>query len=328
MRKIQTDVSEPVEVEEKNTYRPKTLDEYIGQERVKKAVKIAINSAKARNVVLEHILFYGPPGLGKTTLANIIAEEMQAEIVTVVGGNIEKPGDVAGILCRLKENSILFVDEIHRMPKPCEEMFYSAMEDGFVCISVGVGEQAKQIKIELPPFTLIGATTNMGMMSAPLQDRFMMECKLDYYTDSELAEIVKSNADKMNMEITEEQAYSIAEASRETPRIAIRNLKMVRDYAYSEYDGYITDDCVRNTFALHGIRKDGIDETDLQIFDILSSGKAVGLSTLSHTLGEDVRTIEEVKEPYLLRKQYISKTPKGRVLTEKGKLYCMSLTAS
>lgn len=306
------------------SFRPGLFTDYIGQEKVKKMVEVAVKSAKARCTSLDHILFYGPPGLGKTTIANIVANEMGAELSVLVGGNIEKTGDIASILCTMKAHDILFIDEIHRLPKPCEEMLYSAMEDGFVTLMIGEGQQARSLKMQLEPFTLLGATTELGSISAPLRDRFSLECKMDYYSENELAEIVQSNAKKMEYDLLFDNALMIAKASRETPRIAIRLLKQVRDYAYAENCGNIDKNVIEKTFKLHGIKEDGIDETDMEIFRALAKGNVLGLTTLAHIIGEDVGTIEKAKEPFLLRKQYIEKTPRGRVLTEKGYAYLES----
>ena len=322
MKVINTTVQAITEKEGgEDALRPLTFCDYIGQQRVKKMVEVAVKSAKARCTSLDHILFYGPPGLGKTTIANIVANEMGADISVLVGGNIEKTGDIAAVLCRMKPNDILFIDEIHRLPKPCEEMLYSAMEDGFVTLMVGEGQQAKSIKMNLEPFTLLGATTELGSISAPLRDRFSLECKMEYYSEDELSLIIQNNAKKMDYDLSYDNALMIAKASRETPRIAIRLLKQIRDFAYAENCGDIDKDVIEKTFHLHGIRKDGIDDADIEILNALAKGKVMGLTTLAHIIGEDIGTIEKAKEPFLLRKQYIEKTPRGRTLTEKGYAY-------
>lgn len=302
-----------------NILRPQALSDYIGQKKIKESVDVAITSAKIRNTSLEHILLYGPAGLGKTTLAYIIANEMNSRLVYSVGPNIEKPGDVAGLLCSLHEGDVLFIDEIHRVNKQTEECLYTAMEDGFISIVIGQGEQSKTIKMTLPHFTLIGATTRTALLSKPLLDRFSFQYKLDYYTVDDLSKIVENSAKKLGFNLSVEESIKIASVSRGTPRIANRNLKLVRDYAYARNEGIITCDIIEKTFDLAGINVDGLNDTDLKLLTTLwDSTSPIGLSTLSHVIGEDAQTIEDVFEPFLLMNGYIEITSKGRRLSEKG----------
>lgn len=323
-KKIQTEIKEKKpDTEATNTskLRPERMEDYIGQKQAKETIRIAANSAKARGVPLGHILLYGPPGLGKTTLAYLCAKEMDAPLVCTVGPNLEKPGDIVNVLNSLRENSILFIDEIHRMNRQAEECLYSAMEDGFISITIGQGEQSKVIRLTLPPFTLIGATTRAGMVSAPLRDRFLIQCKMEYYSTDELAAIEEKSCEKLAIELTPEQMERIAKVSRGTPRIANRYLTLVRDYAFSETGGIVDDTVVDEALRLAGVNKNGLTDMDIKLLNVLSEAdKPVGLSTLSHILGEDTQTVEEVYEPYLIMKQFIVKTARGREITPLGNM--------
>lgn len=328
-KKIQTEIKEKKpDTEATNTskLRPERMEDYIGQKQAKETIRIAANSAKARGVPLGHILLYGPPGLGKTTLAYLCAKEMDAPLVCTVGPNLEKPGDIVNVLNSLRENSILFIDEIHRMNRQAEECLYSAMEDGFISITIGQGEQSKVIRLTLPPFTLIGATTRAGMVSAPLRDRFLIQCKMEYYSTDELAAIEEKSCEKLAIELTPEQMERIAKVSRGTPRIANRYLTLVRDYAFSETGGIVDDTVVDEALRLAGVNKNGLTDMDIKLLNVLSEAdKPVGLSTLSHILGEDTQTVEEVYEPYLIMKQFIVKTARGREITPLGNMVRVGL---
>lgn len=302
-----------------NEFRPSVMEEYIGQEKAKKQIEIAIKSAKVRKVPLGHILLYGPPGLGKTTLAYLCASQMNSHLLYTVGSNLEKPGDIAKLLNSMNENTILFIDEIHRLNPLVEECLYSAMEDGFISISFGQGEQAKTVRFSLPPFTLIGATTRAGMISAPLRDRFLLQCKMEYYTEDELVKIAQISCKKLGIELSLKSMETVAESSRGTPRIVNKYLTAVRDYAYSENKGIVNEDIVTNALSLAGVCRHGLTDIDLRILSVLSDAdRPIGLSTVSHILGEDPQTVEDVYEPYLIMKQYIVKTPRGRTITEAG----------
>lgn len=329
-RKIQTQVSEKKQENPQNVskLRPECMNDYIGQKQAKETIRIAANSAKTRGVPLGHILLYGPPGLGKTTLAYLCAKEMDTSIVCTVGPNLEKPCDIVSILNGLQKDSILFIDEIHRMNRQAEECLYSAMEDGFISITVGQAEQAKTIRLTLPPFTLIGATTRAGMVSAPLRDRFLIQCKMEYYTPEELAAIEENSCKKLGITLSADQLESIAAVSRGTPRIANRYLTLVRDYAFSENGGIVDDTTVEAALRLAGVNKNGLTDMDVKLLDVLSEAdKPVGLSTLAHVLGEDAQTVEEVYEPYLIMKQYIVKTARGREITALGNMARVGLGA-
>lgn len=330
-RTIRTDVTETVSPPQRSNeyqtnssvFRPVSLDEYVGQTQAKRTIQIAVRSAKARSVPLGHILLYGPPGLGKTTLAYLCAKEMGAPIVYTVGSNLEKPCDIVSILNSLQENSILFIDEIHRTNRQAEECLYSAMEDGFVSVTIGQAEQAKTIKLSLPPFTLIGATTRAGMVSAPLRDRFTIQCKMEYYSDDELAKIALASCKKLDIKLSQEQLMRVASISRGTPRIANRYLTLIRDYAFSENKGIVDNAVFDSALTLAGVNKNGLTDMDMKLLSVLSgSDKPVGLSTLSHILGEDPQTVEEVYEPYLIMKQFIVKTARGRQITPLGEQIC------
>lgn len=302
-----------------NEFRPSVMEEYIGQEKAKKQIEIAIKSAKVRKVPLGHILLYGPPGLGKTTLAYLCSSQMNAHLLYTVGSNLEKPGDIAKLLNSMNENTILFIDEIHRLNPLVEECLYSAMEDGFISISFGQGEQAKTVRFSLPPFTLIGATTRAGMISAPLRDRFLLQCKMEYYTEDELVKIAQTSCKKLGIELSHKSMETVAESSRGTPRIVNKYLTAVRDYAYSENKGIVNEDIVNNALSLAGVCRHGLTDIDLRILSVLSDAdRPIGLSTVSHILGEDPQTVEDVYEPYLIMKQYIVKTPRGRTITDAG----------
>ena len=300
------------------TLRPKHLDDYIGQEKVKEILKVYIDAAKGRNDPLDHVLLYGPPGLGKTTLSNIIANEMGVNIRITSGPAIEKQGDLAAILTNLNEGDVLFIDEIHRLSRSVEEILYPAMEDYALDIIIGKGPSARSIRIDLPKFTLIGATTRAGQMTTPLRDRFGVLMKLELYTPEELAEIVRRSAGILGMEISDDGAMEIASRSRGTPRIANRLLKRVRDFAQVMGDGKI-DSNIAN-FALTKLEIDqlGLDNTDRRMLETIIKfydGGPVGLETLAATVGEESVTLEDVYEPYLMQIGYLSRTPRGRCVT-------------
>ena len=309
---------QPVDFNE-NTLRPVTLSQYIGQSKLKEQISVSIASAKARNEALDHILLYGPPGLGKTSMAYIIAQEMGCRLIYLTGPQIEKPGDIASALSRIQENDILFIDEIHRCNPKAEEVLYSAMEDYFIDIQIGGSDkgQSRSIKLNLPHFTLIGATTQAGMISTPLHDRFGIIYQMQYYSNEELSLIVQKTACKMNLSMTPEQCIALAKRSRGTPRIANRYVARIRDYAYAKTQGKITDTTIPEALSLAGIDDFGFSPADRQLILHLSENPT-GLSTLSCVLGEDTGTIEMVQEPWLIKNGYIQKTPRGRILTEKG----------
>lgn len=305
--------------------RPADFTSYIGQTKVKEQVLLKVKSAVMRNAPADHMLFYGPPGLGKTTLAHIVANAEAVPLKEMSGPSIEKPGDIAAALMVLKSREVLFIDEIHRIPKACEEVLYSAMEDGYLNITVGSGEQQKVVNIKLPPFTLIGATTKAGMISAPLRDRFPLKCRMEYYSDDELAEIVKRSAVKLDIEISDSDAMMIAGAGRGTPRIANMILLNVRDVATVKNKGIVTQNTVREALSLMEIDSNGLTGMDRQILTILSgSGSPTGLQTIADVSGEDAGTIEEVYEPHLIKEGLVVKTPRGRMLSERGKEVCRS----
>ncbi|MDD6214458.1 MAG: Holliday junction branch migration DNA helicase RuvB [Firmicutes bacterium] len=301
--------------------RPHTLADYIGQEKVKQNLSIYISAAKDRREPLDHVLLYGPPGLGKTTLAGIISNEMGVNIRITSGPAIEKAGDLAAILTNLSQNDILFIDEIHRMSRTVEEILYPAMEDFALDIIIGKGPSAKSIRLDLPKFTLIGATTRAGLLTAPLRDRFGVIARLELYTPEELVKIVKRSANLLNVEIDSEGAVEIASRSRGTPRIANRLLKRVRDFAQVKYDGKITRRVAAESLAMMEIDDKGLDVIDNKMIMAMIKnfgGGPVGLDTLAATIGEEPNTIEDVYEPYLLQLGYISRTPRGRVVTQEG----------
>lgn len=299
-----------------NSLRPKTLDEYIGQSKVKENMKIYIEAAKKRGEPLDHCLFYGPPGLGKTTLSNIISNEMHSNIKITSGPAIEKPGDLAAILTNLSEFDVLFIDEIHRLSKSVEEILYPALEDFTLDIMIGKGPSARSIRLDLPRFTLIGATTKAGALTTPLRDRFGIVHRLELYSPEELATIVKRSAKILGLEIEEEAAIEIARRSRGTPRIANRLLKRVRDYASVLGDGKITLKVTKHALNKLEIDELGLDETDRKLLDIMItqySGRPVGIEALAVSLGEELDTIEDVYEPYLIQIGFIARTPRGRI---------------
>lgn len=299
--------------------RPQTLDEYVGQEKIKENLKVYIAAAKQRKEALDHVLFYGPPGLGKTTLAGIISNEMGTHIKITSGPAIGKPGEMAAILNNLSEGDVLFVDEIHRLNRQVEEVLYPAMEDYAIDVMIGKGESARSIRLDLPKFTLVGATTRAGMLSAPLRDRFGVVCHMDYYTVEELKTIILSSGAKLNVAIDELGAYEMARRSRGTPRLANRLLKRVRDFAEVKYDGRITYEVAAFALDLLEVDKFGLDQNDRNILMTIIEkfqGGPVGLDTLAASLGEDSGTIEDVYEPYLVKNCFINRTPKGRVATD------------
>ena len=302
-----------------SSLRPQLLKDYVGQEKIKDNLKVYIEAAKNRGEALDHVLFYGPPGLGKTTLASIIANEMGTHLKVTSGPAIAKPGEMAAILNNLSEGDILFVDEIHRLNRQVEEVLYPAMEDYAIDIMLGKGESARSIRIDLPKFTLVGATTRAGMLSAPLRDRFGVVNHMEYYTVDELKHIIVQSAGKLQVEIDEQGAYEMARRSRGTPRLANRLLKRVRDFAEVKYDGVITYEVA--DFALNLLEVDtfGLDQNDrnilLTIIDKFAGGP-VGLDTLAASIGEDAGTIEDVYEPYLVKNNFMVRTPKGRIATD------------
>ena len=301
------------------TLRPMTLDEYIGQEKAKANLKVYIEAAKQRGESLDHVLFYGPPGLGKTTLAGIIANEMGVHMKVTSGPAIGKPGEMAAILSNLAEGDILFVDEIHRLNRQVEEVLYPAMEDYVIDIMVGKGATARSIRLDLPHFTLVGATTRAGLLSAPLRDRVGVVHHLEFYNVEELKTIIVHSAKKLEVKIDEEGAIELARRSRGTPRLANRLLKRVRDFAQVQYNGEITKEVASFALDLLEVDKMGLDQNDRNILLTIIEkfqGGPVGLDTLAAAIGEDAGTIEDVYEPYLVQNGFINRTPKGRVATE------------
>lgn len=299
--------------------RPQTLDEYIGQKKTKEKLKVYIEAAKQREEPLDHVLFYGPPGLGKTTLAGIIANEMGTHIKITSGPAIGKPGEMAAILSNLQEGDVLFVDEIHRLNRQVEEVLYPAMEDYVIDIMIGKGATARSIRLDLPKFTLVGATTRAGLLSAPLRDRFGVVHHLEFYNVEELTTIIEHSAHKLEVEIEPDGAYELARRSRGTPRLANRLLKRVRDFAQVKYDGVITREVASFALDLLEVDKLGLDQNDRNILLTIMekfSGGPVGLDTLAAAIGEDGGTIEDVYEPYLVKNGFINRTPKGRVVTD------------
>ncbi|MCI8730036.1 MAG: Holliday junction branch migration DNA helicase RuvB [Lachnospiraceae bacterium] len=317
-RMITTDVIEEDKRLE-GSLRPQTLDEYIGQEKIKRSLKIYIEAAKQRKDALDHVLFYGPPGLGKTTLSGIIANEMQVHMKVTSGPAIEKPGDMAAVLNNLQEGDVLFVDEIHRLNRQVEEVLYPAMEDFAIDIIIGRGASAHSIRLDLPHFTLVGATTRAGLLTAPLRDRFGVTQHLEFYTPEELCTIVLRSAQVLQVEIDREGAMQIACRSRGTPRLANRLLKRIRDFAQVKYNGRITRETASFGLDLLEVDQYGLDQVDRKILKTLIAnfkGGPVGLETLAASIGEDSGTLEDVYEPYLLQNGFISRTPRGRVAGE------------
>lgn len=317
-RVITTDVMEEDIALEANL-RPQTLEEYVGQEKLKNTLKIYIEAAKQRHEPLDHVLFYGPPGLGKTTLSGIIANEMGVHMKVTSGPAIEKPGEMAAILNNLQEGDILFVDEIHRLNRQVEEVLYPAMEDYAIDIMIGKGASARSIRLDLPKFTLVGATTRAGLLTAPLRDRFGVMSRLELYTQAELQTIVTRSADVFQVEIDSRGAAEIAKRSRGTPRLANRLLKRVRDFAQVKYDGRITYDVAVFALDLLEVDQYGLDKTDraiLRTMIVNFNGGPVGLETLAASVGEDAGTLEDVYEPYLLQNGFLNRTPRGRMAAD------------
>lgn len=301
--------------------RPLSLNEYIGQSAIKENIKIFIEAAKLRGEALDHVLLYGPPGLGKTTMAGVIAAEMGVKIKITSGPAIERPGDIAAILNNLQHGDILFIDEIHRMSRQVEEVLYSAMEDYCIDIVVGKGPAAKSIRLTLPKFTLIGATTRAGMLSAPLRDRFGIIQRLEYYTREELGQIISRSANILETQIEENAALELAKCSRGTPRVANRLLKRVRDIALIKYDHHITEEVCLKALELLNIDRNGLDDIDRRIIEAIAlqfKGGPVGLDTLAAAIGEERDTLEDVYEPYLIQQGYMQRTPRGRMLAPKA----------
>ena len=318
-RRIITTENLEEDIKIENHLRPQMLEDYIGQEKAKSNLKIYIEAAKARGEALDHVLFYGPPGLGKTTLAGIIANEMNVNIKITSGPAIEKPGEMAAILNNLQEGDVLFVDEIHRLNRQVEEVLYPAMEDYAIDIMIGKGASARSIRLDLPKFTLVGATTRAGMLTAPLRDRFGVVNRMEFYTVGELKTIILRSARVLEVGIDERGAYALARRSRGTPRLANRLLKRVRDFAQVKYDGYITEEVANYALDLLDVDKEGLDQTDRGLLLIMIEkfqGGPVGLDTLAAAIGEDAGTIEDVYEPYLLKNGFIQRTPRGRVVTD------------
>ncbi len=310
-------------IEEVNeeSIRPQTLNEYVGQSEVKENIRIFIEAAKMRNEPLDHVLLYGPPGLGKTTLAHIIANELGANFKTSSGPAIEKSGDLAAVLSTLEPGDVLFIDEIHRMPKFIEEILYPAMEDFELDIVVGTDSSSRSIKIDLPPFTLVGATTRAGDLSAPLRDRFGIVNKLNYYTEEELVGIIKRTSRVLEMEITDDAAVELAKRSRKTPRIANRLFKRVRDFASVIGNGIIDLDITKEALNRLKVDKYGLDQVDIEYLTSLIekfNGGPVGVETIASSIGEEISTLEDVVEPYLLQEGFIKRTPRGRMVTDKA----------
>ena len=318
-RRIMTTENLEEDVRIENHLRPQLLEDYIGQAKAKEMLKIYIEAAKARGEALDHLLFYGPPGLGKTTLAGIIANEMNVNMKITSGPAIEKPGEMAAILNNLQEGDVLFVDEIHRLNRQVEEVLYPAMEDYAIDIMIGKGASARSIRLDLPHFTLVGATTRAGMLTAPLRDRFGVVSRLEFYTEKELQTIIIRSAGVLDVEIDEKGALEMARRSRGTPRLANRLLKRVRDFAQVKYDGVITEEVARQALDLLDVDRLGLDHVDRNLLTTMIEkfqGGPVGLDTLAAAIGEDSGTVEDVYEPYLLKNGFLQRTPRGRVVTD------------
>ena len=318
-RRIITTENLEEDVKIESHLRPQLLDDYIGQEKAKEILKVYITAARERGEALDHVLFYGPPGLGKTTLAGIIANEMHVNIKITSGPAIEKPGEMAAILNNLQERDELLVDEIHRLNRQVEEVLYPAMEDYAIDIMIGKGASARSIRLDLPKFTLVGATTRVGMLTAPLRDRFGVIHRLEFYTVEELKRIIARSAKVLDVGIDDAGATALARRSRGTPRLANRLLKRVRDFAQVKYDGYITEDVANYALDLLDVDKCGLDQTDRNLLMTIIErfdGGPVGLDTLAASLSEDSGTIEDVYEPYLLKNGFIQRTPRGRIVTD------------
>lgn len=315
---IKTALDDSIIREKCESLRPVSFDEYVGQKNIVNNLKVYISAAKSRGEALDHVLLYGPPGLGKTTLASIIANELGVSIKTISAPAIEKAGDLVGVLNMLNEGDCLFVDEIHRLPKPVEEVLYSAMEDYKICITIGKDAQVKTVTLDLPNFTLIGATTKAGMVSAPLRDRFGIVCKMDFYNETELSQIIKRSADVLSLKITKDGISQVAKASRGTPRIANRFVKRIRDFASVEGVSLVSGRDSNAYLKRLGIESTGLTKLDMDIISCFSNVQTIGLETLAAMVGEDAGTIEDVCEPYLIYRGILLKTSKGRMLSEAG----------
>ena len=323
-RIITTEFAEE-DVKIENHLRPQLLKDYIGQQKVKETLSIYIEAARQREEPLDHVLFYGPPGLGKTTLAGIIANEMGVKMKVTSGPAIEKPGEIAAILTNLSEGDVLFIDEIHRLNRQVEEVLYPAMEDFAIDIVIGKGAAARSIRLDLPKFTLVGATTRAGLLTAPLRDRFGVVSRLEFYSTQDLMTIIRRSAEVLHVKIDERGAEELARRSRGTPRLANRLLKRVRDYAQVCHDGVITLQVANEALDLLDVDKYGLDQSDRNILLTMMNkfrGGPVGLDTLAAALGEDSGTLEEVYEPYLIKNGFIQRTPRGRVVTELARAHC------
>lgn len=323
-RIITTEFAEE-DIKIENHLRPQMLADYIGQQKAKETLKIYIEAAKLREEPLDHVLFYGPPGLGKTTLAGIIANEMGVKMKVTSGPAIEKPGEIAAILNNLSEGDVLFIDEIHRLNRQVEEVLYPAMEDFAIDIVIGKGATARSIRLDLPRFTLVGATTRAGLLTAPLRDRFGVVSKLEFYTNEELVTIIKRSAEVLHVKIEAKGAEELARRSRGTPRLANRLLKRVRDYAQVRHDGIITGQVANEALDLLDVDKYGLDQADRNILITMMEkfgGGPVGLDTLAAALGEDAGTLEDVYEPYLIKNGFLQRTPRGRIVTDLARSHC------